>query len=154
MSDIYTVIKADHTRGYPYGGTTGKARSAPASMKYDEECRHPYLGRRTTKSNIINPRKDDINRRIKILKNIYKKIYALLEFASDETFAIDETLRFLYNTGCGYAKQNQISVDEIKELFGGLQPEMMWENQEVKEILNYKLEGQAQKEDTEADCNL
>jgi hypothetical protein len=149
MGDVYSVIKSDHTRGYPYGGTTGKARGAPASMGFDEECRHPYSGRRTTKSNIVNPRKDEINRRIKNLKKIYKKIYELLEIASDETFAIDETLRTLYRAGCGYAKRNQKSVDKIRELFGGLQPEMMWENEMVKEALNYKPEERAKKEDEE-----
>lgn len=148
MRDVYSIIKADHTRGYPWGGTTGEARNAPASMGSDEECRHAYLGDRISKPDIVNPRKDDIIKRIKSIKKIYGKVRELLCIISEETFNIDETLRVLYKTGCGYARLNKKSVDEIIKMFEGLQPEMMWENEQVKEILYYyKLENQAKKND-------
>ena len=143
MKDTVTNITADHTRGYPFGGTTGQSRAALAQMTANEECSFPYQGKRIRKTLLTNPQKDEIKRNIKTLKTKYSYLKRLLEEISQETFMIENNIRVLYKSGCGYAKMNIKLVKKMEDMAEGTHHELMWENERVLDILNYQKEPDA-----------
>ena len=140
MADSYSVISADHKRGYPYGGTTGRERSSPALMRSEEELRHPYLGERIERIAIVNPRKDEIKKEIRDLKKRYTNLVELLRVLSDDTFNIMEKINVLYKINCGYAARNKNTIDKMIKTVKGLDGERMFEERLLLEILDYDID--------------